>query len=48
VTIDTEVAATHGWRVVFADVSDQDADWPTHDPLKLGRILEDLAMGNQR
>lgn len=47
VTIDADVAAKRGWRVVFADVADPAADWPTHDPLKLGRILEELARGNQ-
>lgn len=43
VTVTAEAAARHGWRVVFADVADQQADWPEHDPLKLGRVLEDLA-----
>ena len=36
-------AALHGWRVVLADVADDKADWPAHDPLKLGRVLEGLA-----
>ena len=44
VVIDPEDAARHGWRVVFADVADETADWPEHDPLKLGRILEKLAV----
>jgi uncharacterized cofD-like protein len=43
VTLDVEEAARHGWRVVFADVANDWADWPTHDPLKLGRVLEELA-----
>ena len=43
VTVDGESAARFGWRVVFADVADQGADWPAHDPLKLGRVLENLA-----
>ncbi|MDP9493657.1 MAG: uridine diphosphate-N-acetylglucosamine-binding protein YvcK [Actinomycetota bacterium] len=43
VTLDVEAAAVHGWRVVVADVASQWADWPTHDPLKLGRVLEELA-----
>jgi uncharacterized cofD-like protein len=47
VTIDPDVAAEHGWRVVYADVADQDAEWPTHDPMKLGRILEKLSRGDQ-
>ena len=40
VTVDTEDAARHGWRVVFADVADETADWPEHDPLKLGSAGE--------
>lgn len=44
VLIDTEDAARHGWRVVFADVVDEQADWPEHDPLKLGMVLEKLAI----
>jgi uncharacterized cofD-like protein len=44
VIIDTEDAARNGWRVVFADVGDEQADWPEHDPMKLGRVLENLAM----
>jgi uncharacterized cofD-like protein len=43
VTLDVEDAARHGWRVVFADVANDWAEWPTHDPLKLGRVLEELA-----
>ncbi|MET0565437.1 MAG: uridine diphosphate-N-acetylglucosamine-binding protein YvcK [Acidimicrobiia bacterium] len=44
VTIETGDAARHGWRLVFADVADETADWPRHDPLKLGRMLERLAV----
>jgi uncharacterized cofD-like protein len=43
VTLDAEAASRHGWRVVFADVADQHADWPAHDPMKLGQVLEELA-----
>jgi uncharacterized cofD-like protein len=43
VLIDTDDAARNGWRVVFADVATNTADWPEHDPMKLGRVLEDLA-----
>jgi hypothetical protein len=46
VTIDPDFAAESVWRVVDADVADQDAAWPTHDPLKLGRVLEHLYVGN--
>lgn len=42
VTLDVEDAASLGWRVVFADVAHAGADWPEHDPLKLGRVLEEL------
>ena len=41
-TLDAEEAASLGWRVVFADVAHAGADWPEHDPLQLGRVLEDL------
>jgi len=44
VLIDTDDAARHGWRVVFADVVDEQADWPEHDPIKLGQVLEKLAI----
>jgi uncharacterized cofD-like protein len=42
VWVDPDEAARFGWRVVFADVADEAADWPAHDPLKLGRVLEHL------
>jgi hypothetical protein len=41
-TIDPDVAAESGWRVIHADIADEFADWPAHDPHKLGRILEGL------
>ncbi len=44
VVIETEDAARSGWRVVFADVGNEQADWPEHDPMKLGRVLERLAV----
>lgn len=43
VTLDEADAARHGWRVVHADVADASAEWPEHDPIKLGRVLEELA-----
>jgi len=43
VSLDIEEAARHGWRVVAGDVANEWSDWPTHDPLKLGRVLENLA-----
>ena len=42
VSIEAEEAAKLGWRVVFSDVANERADWPEHDPLKLGRVLESL------
>jgi uncharacterized cofD-like protein len=43
VTVTENEAATYGWDVVFADVADEWSDWPQHEPLKLGRVLEKLA-----
>ncbi len=43
VTVDVDQAAALGWRVVYADLIDEWAEWPVHDPMKLGRVLEDLA-----
>lgn len=42
VVVDSDSAAQYGWRVVFADVADQDAEWPAHDPIKLGMVLQGL------
>lgn len=38
-----EEISERGWELVGADVADEHADWPEHDPLKLGRVLEELA-----
>ncbi len=43
VELDAATAAEFGWRLVEADVADQAAPWPAHDPLKLGRVLERLS-----
>jgi uncharacterized cofD-like protein len=43
VTVDADTAGQYGWRVVYADVADGDAEWPAHDPVKLGKVLEGLA-----
>jgi len=43
VTIAVDEAAAHGWEVVSADLIDEWSEWPRHDPLKLGRVLEELA-----
>jgi len=45
VTVSAEDAARHGWELVVADLNDEWSDWPRHDPLKLGRVLEKLASG---
>lgn len=38
-----EEMSRRGWEVFAADVADEHAQWPEHDPLKLGRVLEQLA-----
>jgi len=43
VWVSAEDAARHGWELVLADLNDEWSDWPQHDPLKLGRVLEKLA-----
>lgn len=43
VRVSAEDAARHGWELVLADLNDTSADWPQHDPMKLGRVLEKLA-----
>jgi len=43
VFVTEEDAGTYGWEVVLADVVEEWSDWPGHDPLKLGRVLESLA-----
>jgi uncharacterized cofD-like protein len=41
VTVDQDVASRLGWRVVHHDVADREAEWPAHDPIKLGRVLSE-------
>lgn len=43
VEVTAEDAARYGWELLLADVNDEWADWPQHDPIKLGRVLESLA-----
>ena len=43
VRLTAEEAARHGWELVLADLGDEWSDWPKHDPLKLGQVLEKLA-----
>lgn len=42
VEIDTEAAAGLGWELYEADVASTDADWPAHDPIKLGAALRNV------
>lgn len=42
VEVSAEDAARHGWELILADVTDERADWPQHEPMKLGRVLEKL------
>jgi uncharacterized cofD-like protein len=42
VRVSAEDAARHGWELILADVNDSSAEWPQHDPIKLGLILEKL------
>lgn len=42
VQVSAEDAATFGWELILADLIDEWSDWPQHDPLKLGRVLENL------
>ncbi len=43
VRVDPDVLATYGVDVLFADLTDPEADWPQHDPVRLGRALAKLA-----
>lgn len=42
VRVSAEDAARYGWELVLADLNDEWSDWPRHDPMKLGRVLENL------
>ncbi len=42
VNIDAEKANALGWTVHHFDVVDHRAEWPAHDPIKLGRALATL------
>lgn len=43
--LSAEDGADLGWDVVGADLVDEAADWPSHDPIKLGEILESVLNG---
>jgi hypothetical protein len=41
--VDPEVLATYGVDLVSGNLLDDGAEWPSHDPGRLGEILEGLA-----
>ena len=43
ISVTADEVAAYGWELVFADLIDEWSDWPQHDPIKLGRVLEKLA-----
>lgn len=43
VTVTEEEVAPYGWDLMVSDLADEWSEWPQHDPLKLGRVLEKLA-----
>lgn len=45
--LSAEEGANLGWDVVGADLVDETADWPRHDPIKLGETLESVLTGNK-
>lgn len=42
VRVDRAELASAGWDVVEADLVDPQADWPQHDPIRLGQVLARL------
>ena len=42
VDADEEAILALGVKPVLADLLDRNADWPQHDPIRLGRALQDL------
>ena len=43
VAIEAEEANALGWTIHHSDVADHRAEWPAHDPMKLGQALAALA-----
>ena len=43
VLVDPDMLATYGIDVLLADLVDVEAQWPQHDPARLGRALSKLA-----
>lgn len=48
VRVDPRVLAADGIDVVLAELADTDADWPQHDPARLGSVLAELAEGRSQ
>lgn len=42
VVFDAEILATYGADLTTADLVDESEDWPTHDPQKLGNVLNTI------
>jgi uncharacterized cofD-like protein len=42
VRVDRAELADMGWDVIEADLLDPQADWPQHDPIRLGEVLASL------
>ncbi len=42
IRVDKAELASMGWDVVEADLVDESADWPQHDPIRLGQTLAQL------
>lgn len=42
ISLTVDEASRHGWDLVTGDLVDEWAAWPQHDPLKLGRMLEEV------
>jgi uncharacterized cofD-like protein len=42
VTVDMVEALEYGWALCLAEVAERSAEWPSHDPIRLGRVLADF------
>lgn len=43
ISVDMVEALEYGWALCAAEVADPLAEWPRHDPIRLGRVLADFA-----
>jgi uncharacterized cofD-like protein len=48
IEFDPDIVATYGTDLITADVIDSDASWPSHDPVKLGAVLQAITRGRFR